>query len=104
MLGRSHSDQEGMTVKPLALIGAIIVPLLGSAAVEAQTAARTAHVGLLDDGAPRPSAEARWNALRERLREPGYAEGRNVSFDMRWADGHADRLTSLATEMDGPTR
>ena len=88
-----------MTVKSLTLIGAIIVPLLGSGAVEAQTPARTAHVGLLDYGAPSPSGEARWYALRERLRGLGYTEGRNVSFDMRWADGHADRLTRLATEM-----
>ena len=41
-----------MTVKSLTLIGAIIVPLLGSAAVEAQTPARTAHVGLLDCSSP----------------------------------------------------
>jgi hypothetical protein len=41
-----------MTVKSLTLIGAIIVPLLGSAAVEAPTPARTAHVGLLDCSSP----------------------------------------------------
>jgi putative ABC transport system substrate-binding protein len=88
-----------MTVKSLARMGAVIVPLLLPAAVEAQAPARTARIGLLDYGAPSPPGEARWNALRERLRELGYAEGRNVAFGIRWANGRADRLSGLATEM-----
>ena len=88
-----------MTLKSLAFIGALILPLVLSSAAGAQAPARTARIGLLDYGAPSASGEARWNAPRERLRELGYTEGRHVSFDMRWADGQADRLTSLATEM-----
>jgi putative ABC transport system substrate-binding protein len=86
-------------VKSPAHLGAILVTLLLSTSVAAQTPARTVRIGLLDYGAPSPSAEARWNALRERLRELGYVEGRNVSFHVRRADGHADRLAGLATEL-----
>ena len=86
-------------MKSLARIGAIVVPLVLSAAVEAQAPPTTARIGLLDYGAPSPSGEARWNALRERLRELGYAEGRDVSFEVRWANGHGDRLSVLAAEM-----
>ncbi|HEU4438496.1 MAG TPA: ABC transporter substrate binding protein, partial [Methylomirabilota bacterium] len=88
-----------MPVKSLARLAAIIVPLLSSAAVEAQAPVRAARIGLLDYGAPSPSGDARWNVLRERRRELGYVEGRNVSFEVRWADGHSDRLSGLATEM-----
>jgi putative ABC transport system substrate-binding protein len=88
-------------VKSLARLAAILVTLLLSTSVAAQTPARTVRIGLLDYGAPSASGEARWEALRERLRELGYAEGRNASFEVRWADGHSDRLSSLAAEMVG---
>jgi putative ABC transport system substrate-binding protein len=37
-------------------------------------------------------------AFREGLRETGYVEGRNVTFDQRSADDHYDRLPALAAE------
>ena len=35
------------------------------------------------------------------LKETGLVEGRDISVEFRWADGHYDRLPSLAAELVG---
>jgi len=44
-------------------------------------------------------ARALGNELREGLRELGYVEGQNFVFEVRSADGNADRLPELAAEL-----
>src|ERR1043166_3380804 len=57
-------------------------------------------IGLL--GAARPDdAEVALNltAFRRGLAETGYVEGQNVWIEYRWAEGHYERLPSLAVEL-----
>jgi putative ABC transport system substrate-binding protein len=41
------------------------------------------------------------SAFRERLRELGYVEGQNLIIELRWAEGHYDRLPALMDEVVG---
>jgi putative tryptophan/tyrosine transport system substrate-binding protein len=40
-------------------------------------------------------------AFFEGLKETGFIEGKNLGVEFRWADGHYDRLPSLAAELVG---
>jgi putative tryptophan/tyrosine transport system substrate-binding protein len=42
---------------------------------------------------------ARVEALRQRLRELGYVEGKNIVIDYRYAEGKLERLPDLAAEL-----
>jgi ABC-type uncharacterized transport system substrate-binding protein len=41
------------------------------------------------------------DAFYRGLKETGFVEGKNVSIQFHWADGHYDRLPSLAAELVG---
>jgi putative tryptophan/tyrosine transport system substrate-binding protein len=55
-------------------------------------------VGFLHQGAARPNGKV-VDAFRRGLEEIGYAEGRNLTFDFRWADGRYERLPALAADL-----
>jgi putative ABC transport system substrate-binding protein len=53
-------------------------------------------LGLLLPGLPEASMG---KATRDRLRELGYTEGRDILLQARWADGKMERLDELAVEL-----
>ena len=55
-------------------------------------------VGFMHSASPGPY-EPYVAGFRQGLTELGYVEGRNLTLDYRWAEGHFERLPSLATGM-----
>jgi putative ABC transport system substrate-binding protein len=55
-------------------------------------------VGLISSTSPHAYA-SRIGAFNRGLGEAGYTDGRNVTIEYRWADGHYDRLPALADEV-----
>ena len=80
-----------------------LITLLGGAAVgwpliaRSQQAGARPTIGFL--GPTTPSAQTQWiAAFLERLGELGWVEGRTVAIAYRWAEGHTERVTEIATE------
>ncbi|HMF25770.1 MAG TPA: ABC transporter substrate-binding protein [Pseudolabrys sp.] len=46
-----------------------------------------------------PEGRHLWDACREGLHDLGYAEGRNIVLEPRWAQGQHERLPALANEL-----
>jgi putative ABC transport system substrate-binding protein len=56
------------------------------------------RVGALVNGSPQ-DAESLVGPFRVGLGDEGYIEGQNVTVEYRWAEGHNERLLSLAAEL-----
>lgn len=69
---------------------------------EAQPTGNVARVGFLSPiGATSPGQAVLLAALREELKRLGYAEGRNVILERRYAESRPERLPDLARELVG---
>jgi putative tryptophan/tyrosine transport system substrate-binding protein len=76
-----------------------VVLLTGAAAalasrVVAEEPARLMRIGILAAAPAQPI-----DSFRERLRELGWSEGKNVEFDYRWAESDDTRYRALAAEL-----
>src|SRR5215831_16155357 len=82
-----------------------LATLLGGAAVWplaawAQRPDRMRRVGVLMHlAADDPEGQSRVAAFLQGLQEAGWAVGRNVNIDVRWAAGEADRFRKYAMEL-----
>jgi len=81
-----------------------VIGTLGGALVvapffaRAQPAAGRFTIGMLGIGSPASSGTT-YDAFYAVMSDLGYVEGRNVSYERRWADGQPDRLPALAAEL-----
>jgi putative ABC transport system substrate-binding protein len=55
-------------------------------------------IGFLNSVSPQPFANY-VAGFRAGLKETGYIDGRNVTIEFRWAEGHYDRLPEMAAEL-----
>jgi putative ABC transport system substrate-binding protein len=78
----------------MAAMAVVLVPSL----VCAQPVVPMRRIAILDPG-DRALRADQWQVLEVRLRELGYAEGRNLTIDRRYADGVDARLPQLAREL-----
>jgi putative ABC transport system substrate-binding protein len=70
-----------------------VAPLIA----EAQQDAKIYRVGFLSSGSAKPNPLL--DAFRQSLLTLGWVEGRNVTIEARFADGHMDRLADLAMDL-----
>jgi putative tryptophan/tyrosine transport system substrate-binding protein len=76
----------------------VALGLFPAAAARAQGAPKR-RIGFLGGSAAAQQWPVRLSAFRAALAGMGYVEGRNVSFEYRWAEGHNERLPALAAEL-----
>jgi putative ABC transport system substrate-binding protein len=83
------------TITRVAIAAVILFSLAASHLAEAQQA-QVARIGVIANGSPEASAGS-IDAFRQRLRELGYVEGRNLAIELRYPDelGHAEALPEL---------
>jgi putative tryptophan/tyrosine transport system substrate-binding protein len=78
------------------------ITLLGGAAVAWPVAAQAQQpmpvIGFLNPTSPDANVD-RLRGFRQGLKDSGYVEGENVTIIYRWAEGHFERLATLATEL-----
>ncbi|HEU4340590.1 MAG TPA: ABC transporter substrate-binding protein [Candidatus Binatia bacterium] len=65
---------------------------------EAQQAKKVPRIGALLSGSSSTTAHY-IEAFRQGLGELGYAEGRNITVEYRWAEGRSDRFSDFAADL-----
>src|SRR6185437_16181531 len=100
MLGRRDSMMDRR-----AFIGTLAAGLFAAsrAHAEAQPQGKLVRIGWLDPSpTPTPATPSRaLTAFRQRLRELGYVESRDVAIESRFADTYWDRLPGQAQDLVG---
>jgi putative ABC transport system substrate-binding protein len=80
----------------LLVLGILVAPLV----IKAQPRAKIPQVGFLHHSRQADEPQfRRLEAFRQGLRDLGYVEGQSILLEVRWSEGHLDRLAGLAEEL-----
>ena len=92
----SYSRRQ--VVQGIGAVGLGLVAACGWWPGQTQPLSKVFRIGFLSGNTPLASASS-VEAFRQGLRAPGYLEGENLVIEWRWAEGHLDRLPTLAAEL-----
>jgi len=90
--------QKAKTPKKLFLLMAVVLLHTAPSVQAQQTTKKFARIGFLHSGSPSNIEKYRAVCLQA-LSGLGYVEGKNISFEYRYAHGELDRLRELATDL-----
>jgi putative ABC transport system substrate-binding protein len=76
----------------------VLTFVFGGVVAQAQEPARIPRIGILN-GTSGSVFPARVEAFRQRLRELGYVEGKNILIEYRYAEGKREQLPDLVAEL-----
>ena len=80
----------------LLVLGLLVAPLV----MEAQPHAKIPQVGFLHHSRQADEPQfRRLEAFRHGRRDLGYVEGQSILLEVRWSEGHLDRLAGLAEDL-----
>ena len=80
----------------LLVLGLLVAPLV----IEAQPHAKIPQVGFLHHSRQADEPQfRRLEAFRHGRRDLGYVEGQSILLEVRWSEGHLDRLAGLAEDL-----
>jgi putative tryptophan/tyrosine transport system substrate-binding protein len=85
-------------MKRRALVEFTVAAFTAPSLALAQQSSRAYRIAVLDD-ADETARKADWVEFRSRLRELGIVEGKNATFESRYASGEHERLPGLAREL-----
>jgi putative tryptophan/tyrosine transport system substrate-binding protein len=66
---------------------------------EAQQPTKLSRIGYFSGGTDPSSPGSSFKSFRQALRDLGYVEGKNISFEIRYAEGDRQRIPSLVAEL-----
>jgi putative ABC transport system substrate-binding protein len=82
----------------IGLVVTLVTLVSCGVSAQAQQPKKVSEIGYLSTDSPSTIGE-RIEAFRQGLRELGYVEGKNIVIEGRFAEGKADRLPGLASEL-----
>jgi ABC-type uncharacterized transport system substrate-binding protein len=92
---KTHNRKAGTTGIFVCLLLAVLLP---RGSTEAQQAMKVPRIGFVTGESP-SSISGRAEAFRQGLLVLGYAEGKNIVIEYRYAEGKLERLPALIAEL-----